>query len=219
MSGSPSELRTPCATEASERLRLAPRLCTVDFVVVTPIDRENIQPMPVTDPVTLIAPLSLSNVLTVLCALVCLWTASPQAGGGIWRLWRLAVPGAFAVVVSLMLLAGVFQATWEHDAEWLAGLLLGGLVGRARGWTLPVKIDQMRGLVRLPRAKDGVLASLGVVAMAALDFVGAALDEAVLAPQFVAAGSALFASFLACRGLAIIVRSTRAPHVRLHDAA
>ena len=33
------------------------------------------------DPVTMIAPLSLSNVLTTLCALMCLWTASPQAAG------------------------------------------------------------------------------------------------------------------------------------------
>ena len=168
---------------------------------------------------TFIAPLSLSNVLTVLCALLCLWTASPQASGGVWRLWRLMTPGAFAAVVSLMLLAGVFQATWQNDAEWLAGLLIGGLIGRVRGWTLPVKIDQTWGLVGLPRAWDGTLAALGVVAMSAFDFAGAALDSPIIEPQHVAAGSALFAGFLACRALAIIVRSTRAPHVGLRDAA
>jgi hypothetical protein len=118
-----------------------------------------------------------------------------------------------------MLLAGVFQATWQHDAEWLAGLLIGGLIGRVRGWTLPVKIDQTWGLVNLPRSKDGMIAALGVVVMAALDFAGAALDQAIVEPQHVAAGSALFAGFLACRALAIIVRSTRAPHVGLRDAA
>ncbi|TMJ31278.1 MAG: hypothetical protein E6G95_03705 [Alphaproteobacteria bacterium] len=171
------------------------------------------------DPVTMIAPLSLSNVLTTLCALMCLWTASPQAAGGVWRLWRLATPAAFATVVSLMLLAGVFESTWQHDAEWLAALLLGGLIGRMRGWTLPVEIDQTWGLVRLPRARDAVFMAIGVVAMAALDFLSAAVEEAVVEPQHIAAGSALFAGFLACRALAIIVRSSRAPHVRLHDTA
>jgi hypothetical protein len=37
----------------------------------------------------MISPLSLSNVLTVLVALFCLWTMSPQARGGVMRLWRL----------------------------------------------------------------------------------------------------------------------------------
>ena len=167
----------------------------------------------------LIAPLSLSNVLTVLCALLCLWTASPQAGGGVWRLWRLTTPGAFAAVVSLMLLAGVFDATWQHDAEWLVALLLGSLAGRMRGWTLPVEIDQQWGLVRLPAAKDVLLAGAGVVVLSAIDFTSAAIDMALLDPQHTAAGAALLAGFLACRALAIIVRSSRGPHVGLRDAA
>lgn len=170
------------------------------------------------DAPVLIAPLSLSNVLTVLAALVCLWTMSPQANGGVWRLWRLAMPAAFATVVALVLLAGVFDATWEHDVEWLAAFVLGGLVGRTRGWTLPVAIDQMWGLVRLPKAKDGLLAAFGIVAMAAIDFTSALIEEALVKPPHVAAGAALFAGFIACRAIAIIVRSTRAPHVRLHDA-
>ena len=166
----------------------------------------------------LIAPLSLSNVLTVLAALVCLWTMSPQANGGVWRLWRLAMPAAFASVVALVLLAGVFDATWQHDMEWLVGLVLGGLVGRTRGWTLPVAIDQMWGLVRLPKSKDGLMAAFGIVAMSAIDFASATLEEPLGAPQHIAAGAALFAGFIGCRALAIIVRSTRAPHVQLHDA-
>jgi len=166
----------------------------------------------------LIAPLSLSNVLTLLAALVCLWTMSPQANGGVWRLWRLAMPAAFASVVALVLLAGVFDATWQHDVEWLAALVLGGLVGRIRGWTLPVAIDQMWGLVRLPKSKDGLVAAFGIVAMSVLDFTSATLEEAVVDPQHIAAGAALFAGFIGCRALAIIVRSTRAPHVQLHDA-
>lgn len=166
----------------------------------------------------LIAPLSLSNVLTVLAALICLWTMSPQANGGVWRLWRLAMPAAFAAVVALVLLADVFEATWQSDAEWLIALVLGGLIGRTRGWTLPVAIDQMWGLVRLPKAKDGLLAASGIVAMSVLDFASAAFEEAIVDPPHIAAGAALFAGFIGCRALAIIVRSTRAPHVQLHDA-
>src|SRR3954469_12698976 len=165
---------------------------------------------------TMIAPLSLSNVLTVIVALICLWTISPQARGGVLRLWRLAMPAAFGAVVALMLLAGVFQATLLHDAEWLAGLLLGGLLGRSRGWTLPVEIDQAHGLVRLPRTTDGMLMAGGVLAAAVLDFVSAALDEALVQPEHIAAAAALCAGYLGCRSLAIIVRSSRAPHVGLH---
>src|SRR3954468_13250058 len=136
---------------------------------------------------TMIAPLSLSNVLTVIVALICLWTISPQARGGVVRLWRLAMPAAFAAVVALMLLAGVFQATLLHDAEWLAGLLLGGVIGRSRGWTLPVDYDKTRGRVRLPRPSDGLLMAAGIVAMAAIDFTSAALDDVFIEPQHVAA--------------------------------
>ena len=166
----------------------------------------------------MISPLSLSNVLTLLVALLCLWTMSPQARGGVMRLWRLAVPAAFAAVVSLMLLSAVYAANFRHDIEWVIALTLGGVIGRTRGWTLPIDIDQRWGLARLPRSRDGLLAAVGVAAAAAIDFAGAALEEQFIAPEHLAAIAALCAGFIGCRALAIIVRSTRAPHVGLHDA-
>jgi len=166
----------------------------------------------------MISPLSLSNVLTVLVALLCLWTMSPQARGGVMRLWRLAVPAAFAAVVSLMLLSAVFDSNFRHDIEWVLALALGGFIGRTRGWTLPIDIDQQWGLVRLPRSMDGLLAAAGIVAVAAIDFAGAALEEQPIGPEHLAAIAALCAGFIGCRALAIIVRSTRAPHVGLNDA-
>ena len=51
---------------------------------------------------------------------------STTSGGGVMRLWRLAMPAAFATVVALMLLSGMFEATMQHDAEWVIALLLGG---------------------------------------------------------------------------------------------
>lgn len=166
----------------------------------------------------MISPLSLANVLTLFVAFFCLWTMSPQARGGVVRLWRLAMPAAFAAVVALMLLSSMFDASLLHDAEWVIALLLGGFIGRTRGWTLPIEIDQMWGLVRLPRARDGLVVAMGVVGLALTDFTSAALEDAVIEPVHVAAGSAFCAGFLACRALAIIVRATRAPHVGLHDA-
>ena len=164
----------------------------------------------------MIAPLSLSNVLTVLVALLCLWTMSPQAHGGVVRLWRLAIPACFAAVEALVLLAGVFDATFAHDAEWLAGLVLGAVIGRMRGWTMTVQVDQTWSLVRLPRTNDGRLAALALVALSAVDFTSAALEDPVIEPQYVAAAAALCAGYIGCRALSLIVRSIRAPHVELH---
>src|SRR5262245_23638096 len=103
----------------------------------------------------MISPLSLSNVLTVLVALLCLWTMAPQARGGVVRIWRLAIPPCFAAVEALVLLASVFDATMMSDAEWVVALVIGGVAGRMRGWTMPVAVDQTWGLVRLPRTSDG----------------------------------------------------------------
>ena len=164
----------------------------------------------------MIAPLSLSNVLTVLFALLCLWTMAPQARGGVLRLWRLALPPCFAAVVSLVLLAGVFDATPMHDGEWLAGLLLGAVIGRTRGWTMAVQVDQTWGLIRVPRTSDGRLAALGLVALSGVDFASAMVEYPLIEPQHVAAAAALLAGYIGARALALIARSVRAPHVELH---
>jgi hypothetical protein len=164
----------------------------------------------------MIAPLSLSNLLTVLVALLCSWTMSPQARGGVVKIWRLAVPPCFAGVEALVLLAGVFDATWAHDAEWLAGLLLGGVIGHLRGWRLAVAVDHVRGLVLLRRTNDGWLAALGLVVVSGIDFTSAYLENPVVEPQHVAAMASCLAGYLGCRALSIVVRGVRTPHVELN---
>ena len=86
----------------------------------------------------MIAPISLSNVLTVAAAIACLWSIGTQSSGGVVKLWRLAIPPSLAAVIALMLLAGIVEATLIHDAEWALGLVLGGIVGRTRGWLMSV---------------------------------------------------------------------------------
>jgi hypothetical protein len=166
----------------------------------------------------MIAPYSLSNVLTVTFAVICLWTIGSQSSGGVMKAWRLAVPPALALVVALVLLAGVFDATIVHDGEWIGGILLGAAIGRTRGWLATVEADPQWGLVRLPRAIDGLLAAFGLLVLSIADSVGAYLEDPVIEPPYVAAGAALCAGYLCFRALAMFSRAVRAPHVRLYDA-
>lgn len=158
----------------------------------------------------MIAPLSLSNLLTVLVAFVCYLTASRQAHGGALRLGQLATPACLAAVDALVLLAGVFAATWQHDLEWLTALAVGAAVGHLRGWRLCISIDQDRGVVRMPGTRDATLAALALVALSGIDFTSAYLREPVVEPEIVAALAAFFAGFLGCRALAVAARFERA---------
>ena len=163
----------------------------------------------------MIAPLSLSNVLTVFVAFACLHTIAPQSRGGVVKLWRLAVPACFAAVEALVLLAGVFDATFGHDAEWVVAALIGILLGRMRGWSMPVEVDRMWELVRLRPSLDGQAAALALIALSFIDFTSAALEQPIIACDHVAAGASLFAGYLGGRAVAIAVRAMRAPHVEL----
>ena len=162
------------------------------------------------------APLGLTNILTVVLAVCCLWTTTAQTRASIIRLWRLSVPAVFAAVVALVLLAGVFDATLPHDGEWVAGLVLGSLIGRSRGHALAVEIDRVWGLVRLPSAADGVLAATGIVILSMVDFASAALQDPVTEPIHVAAAAAFCAGFIGCPAVAIMGRSSQSRHVELH---
>jgi hypothetical protein len=164
------------------------------------------------------APLSLSNVLTVVISVTCLSTLAPQSRGAVVKLWRLAVPPSLAVAEAVVLLAGVFNATFAHDAEWLFAAAIGSVLGRARGWSMAIVVDQARGLVRLRRSLDGQVAAIALVALAFVDFTSAALEDAIVAPSYVAAAAAFFAGYITCRSLAIAMRAMRAPHVELIDA-
>lgn len=164
----------------------------------------------------LIAPLSLSNVATVAFAVICLWTIAPQAWGNVVKLWRLAVPPSFAAVEAFVLLAGVFDATTINDAEWLAAAVVGGVIGRMRGWALAVEVDRRLDLVRQHRSPDALVMGAALVMLAVIDFASAASQDPLIEPQHVAAGAAFCAAYLGCRAIAIAVRAGRLPHVELH---
>jgi hypothetical protein len=165
----------------------------------------------------MIAPISLSNVLTVAAAIACLWSIGTQSSGGVVKLWRLAIPPSLAAVIALMLLAGIIEAAIIHDAEWTLGLVLGGIVGRTRGWLMSVASDQKLGLVRVPRTHDGLIVGFALLVVAMIDFAGALLDDPVIEPQHVAAAAAFCAGYLSLRALGMTMRAVRAPHVELYD--
>jgi membrane protein CcdC involved in cytochrome C biogenesis len=166
----------------------------------------------------MIAPLSLSDLSTVVFAVLCLMTIAPQARGRVVKLWRLAVPPCFAAVEAFVLLASVFDANLQNDAEWLLAAMVGLLFGRMRGWSVPIEVDQQHELIRQQRTADGPLMAIALLLLALTDFVGAALLDPVIEPQHVAAGAALCAGYLGGRALAIAVRTTRLPHVELYRA-
>ena len=126
-------------------------------------------------------------------------------------------PFVQALVEAMVLLAGVFEATFVHDAEWLVAAVIGGIIGRMRGWTIPIAVDHVRDLVRVRRSFDGQLAAAALVLFALVDFTGAALEDPLIACQYTAAGAAFFAGFLVFRALSVAVRAMRSPHVELLD--
>lgn len=158
----------------------------------------------------MIAPLSLSNLLTVLVALACYWNMSWQSRAGAVRLQRLVPAPCFAGVEALVLLAGVFAASWQSDLEWCVALLLGAALGHLRGQKLAISVDRTKGEVILPRVNDGRVAALALVGVAAIDFLSAYARAPVVEPQHVAALAAFFAGYLALRTLALIVRAEKA---------
>jgi hypothetical protein len=167
----------------------------------------------------MIAPLSLSNVLTVILAVACLTTLLAQSPGGILRMWRLAVPASCAAVDALILLAGIIDANFVHDAEWLLAGVFGSVLGRVRGLSMTIEADHTKSLVRLPRSMDALFAGGVLVAAALIDFTGAALVNPLVEPQYVAAVSAFCAGYLSSRALSMIMRAQRAPHVQLRDVS
>jgi len=157
----------------------------------------------------MVSTLSLANGLTLLFAALCLWTMAAQSRGGVTTLGRLALPGGFAVLATLMLLAGVFEASFLFDILWVGAFAVGSVIGRIRGWMLTVQSNREAGLVSLPATVDGLIAAFILAVLSGVDFTSAMLGEALIEPGYIAAASALCAGFLGYRVLVIALRVVR----------
>lgn len=157
----------------------------------------------------MISPLSLSNGLTLLFAGLCLWTIASQSRGGITTLGRIALPGGFALMAALMLLAGVVESTFTFDILWLIAFVAGSVIGRMRGWRLPMQPDKSSGRVALPPTVDGLLVAAFLVGASAVDFASSLMGEVLVEQGYIAAAGALCAGFLGYRVLVIALRTVR----------
>ena len=157
----------------------------------------------------MVSTLSLANGLTLLFAALCLWTMAAQSRGGVTTLGRVALPGGYALMATLMLLAGVFEASFLFDILWVAAFAVGSVIGRIRGWMLTVQSNKEAGLVSLPATVDGLVVAIILAALSVIDFTSAMLGEALIEPGYIAAASALCAGFLGYRVLVIALRVVR----------
>lgn len=155
----------------------------------------------------MIAPLSLTNVISLLSAIICLSMIASQTAARVQGLSRLALPPVLAIVVSLILLAGVFDAGMVSDGLWVTGAVIGFILGRVRGHMLALEVLPAGGSIRVAQTADNVVAALVLLAVTSTDFVSAALRHPLLQPGLLAVGGALCAGFLAGRFLAIALRA------------
>lgn len=166
----------------------------------------------------MVSAFSLANGLTLLFAALCLWTMAAQSRGGVTTLGRVALPGGFALMATLMLLAGVFEASFLFDILWVVAFAIGSAIGRIRGWMLTVQSNRESGLVSLPATIDGLVAALILAVLSVVDFTSALIGEALFEPGYVAAASALCAGFLGYRVLVIALRVVRPTHNKTRPA-
>jgi hypothetical protein len=83
--------------------------------------------------------------------------------------WRLLMPGAFALIATILMLAYP-QTSDLLDVQFLMILLIAILVGGVRGALIGMASDHYWRLVRLDNGLDSLLAALGVLAVGILQF-------------------------------------------------
>lgn len=160
----------------------------------------------------MVPPLSLSNVLIVLFAGLCLRLVARQTAGRLHRMFWLALPPLLASANALALLAGVVDPGPFDDVAWAAALVLGLLVGRTRGKAVPLEFLPAERAVGVTQTADNVGIGVLLVALSVLDFAAAALEEPLLAPVQVAAGVAFCAGYFAGRAFMLAVRVHQMEH-------
>ncbi len=125
-----------------------------------------------------------------------------------------AVP--FALATATLLLAMGAPETREPRL-WLAGLLVGTVLGAVRGSFLRFQLDRMYSRLRLPKGRDGLWAAC-MLAFCTLVSFGATLASLPDSALEVGATSAVAAcaGYLTGRAAALWRRSLSAPHQNLH---
>jgi hypothetical protein len=160
-------------------------------------------------------PINLVDVAAVLMAAVCARTTLPDLSPRARKLWRIGLPPLLGIGVSLILLAGAVVSI-EHDIAWMGAAAVGSLTGWLRGRRIPVQTDQVWGTIRTPVTHDAVIAGVCLFAISFAAGLSGLLDANTLPRHAsMAAGSGLFAGFLAGRAWSLGKRAVEAPHTDL----
>ncbi len=105
-------------------------------------------------------------VLAALCAAV---SAAGEVRRRPIKRWRLLLPGAFALLSTVLMIAFP-QLSDLFDVQYWTVLVVSILVGVARGSFIAMASDQNWRLVRLDHGVDALVAALGVLFVAIVQF-------------------------------------------------
>lgn len=159
-------------------------------------------------------PVTLIDLIAILFAAECVRTALPDLSARPRRLWRIGHSPLFALMASLIVLAGAV-VTPQHDIAWLGTSLCGTLIGLLRGRRIAVDTDQIWGTVRVEVQYDAIAASVCVFAITLADGLSGLLPDQLPRHAHMAAASGLFAGYLAGRAWSLARRAVDAPHTEL----
>ena len=109
------------------------------------------------------------NTAMVIAALGSVVSAVGEARRQPIKRWRLLLPGAFALLATILMIAFPKMSDLE-DAQYWTVLVVSVLIGVARGAFIAMASDQNWRLVRLDHGLDALLAALGVLFVAIVQF-------------------------------------------------
>ena len=156
--------------------------------------------------------LNLLHLVALLGAVGCLLLAIPEAGGRSMRASRMFATPTVALLTALVLLFIAFPEPWAREV-WAGALVVGLVVGAARGSTMAILVDQVWTRVRLPNGWHTVWIAIALLIGVALEVLFAVVAK--FAPSYhVIPGAvvALCAGMLAGRAVAVAIRIPQAPN-------
>jgi hypothetical protein len=163
---------------------------------------------------TLIANVYITHALMLLFALAATCMALPEGRSRVIRGWRLLATALLGAMAALALIAYPTWGELKNPGLWMFAILACA-AGVARGYWMKIDIDHSWGLVRLRNAIDGPPAAGGLVLLAVIEIVLAAVGPADQPTMEL--GMAVLAAFLVGRASAVLMRSRHEPQADLHD--
>lgn len=162
----------------------------------------------------LVSNLYLTHGLMLLCAVAALGLSIPEARGRVMAAWRVPVAAALAVFTAVILIAYPAWGELKNPALW-AIAIVATVIGIARGHLMQLDVDHGHGLIRLTKARDGMVMAIMLLILVCLE-IAAALMRPADQPTM-ELGLSILASFLAGRAGAVVWRARNVPQANLHD--